>query len=97
MWDPRKDETDKNCSVAETEAFINAPYTCIVRSVTKRLKAFILHAGGWGVNKRFCIGYSENRLHHKTISSGMKNMHVVPKSSSTYSYCICGHVVQSRF
>ena len=37
------------CCVAETEALLNAPYTCIVRSVTKRLKAFILHADAWGI------------------------------------------------
>ena len=27
--------------------FLNAPYTCMVRLITKRLKAFIFHAGEW--------------------------------------------------
>ena len=34
----------------------HSPLLCL--EVTKGLKAFILHAGIWGVYKRFCFGYT---------------------------------------
>ena len=32
------------------------------KAFTKRLKAFILHAGEWGVNKRFCINHTASNV-----------------------------------
>ena len=42
-------------------------------SFNKCLKAFILHAGLWGVYKRFCFGYTTNKkklISHMSASSG---------------------------
>ena len=53
------------CCVAETEAFTNAPYICIIKFWT--LVNASHNAGVWGVYKRFCFGYTATVCHFKII------------------------------
>ena len=60
-YDENCDSSTKflNCCVAETEAFVNAPYTCIV-FWTLLNRSY--NAGVWAICKSFCFGYTATKL-----------------------------------
>ena len=53
-----------SCCIAEIEAFINIPYTCIVRHVSKHSEH---NAGECSIFKCFCFSHTATNIAHISI------------------------------